>query len=93
MTVLNYVNAGDAKSIPNHLFHYTRQVRRHVKVITIGILSAHYYEITMLFLQAKIILDCFHIPQRLRQAITRFRIRIINTSAIKPIAYRILKLY
>ncbi|HER4643008.1 TPA: transposase [Streptococcus pyogenes NGAS490] len=63
------------------------------KFITIDILSAHYYEITMLFLQAKIILDCFHIPQRLRQAITRFRIRIINTSAIKPIAYRTLKLY
>ena len=55
-----------------------RQVRNHVKVITMDMFSPYYKLARQLFPNAKIILDSFHIVQHLSRAMNRVRIQIMN---------------
>ncbi len=79
--------------IRNHFLRYPRQVRNRVKVITMDMFSPYYKLARQLFPHAKIVLDRFHIVQRLSRAMNRVRIQIMNAFDRKSHEYKTLKRY
>ena len=80
-------------TIRNHFLRYSRQVRSHVKVITMDMFSPYYDIARKLFPNAKIVLDRFHIVQHLSRAMNRLRIQVMNKFNRKSHEYKALKRY
>ena len=80
-------------TIRNHFLRYSRQVRSHVKIITMDMFSPYYDIARKLFPNAKIVLDRFHIVQHLSRAMNRLRIQIMNQFDRKSHEYKVLKRY
>ena len=80
-------------TIRNHFLRYSRQVRSHVKIITMDMFSSYYDIARKLFPNAKIVLDRFHIVQHLSRAMNCLRIQIMNQFDRKSHEYKVLKRY
>ena len=80
-------------TIRNHFLRYSREIRSHVKVITMDMFSPYYDIARKLFPNAKIVLDRFHIVQHLSRAMNRVRIQIMNQFDRKSHEYKALKRY
>ena len=80
-------------TIRNHFLRYSRQVRNHVKVITMDMFSPYYDIARKLFPSAKIVLDRFHIVQLLSRAMSRVRVQIMNQLDRKSHEYKAIKRY
>lgn len=61
-------------TIRNHSQRYSRSVRHRVKVITTDMFSPYYQLTKQLLPNAKIVLDCFHIVQHMKRAISLLRV-------------------
>ena len=55
--------------------------------------SPYYNLVKQLFPNAKIVLDCFHIVQHLRRAMSRVRVQIMNQFERKSHEYKAIKRY
>lgn len=78
LNVIAILDGRTQTTIRNNFLRYPRQVRNHVKVITMDMFSPYYKLARQLFPNAKIILDHFHIVQHLSRAMNRVRIQIMN---------------
>ncbi|HEL1183295.1 TPA: transposase, partial [Streptococcus equi subsp. zooepidemicus] len=79
--------------IRNHFLRYPRQVRNDVKLITMDMFTPYYNLAKMLFPNAQIVLDRFHIVQHLGRAMNRIRTQIMNSFDRKSHEYKALKRY
>lgn len=71
--------------VRNHFLHYQRSLRKKVKWITMDMVAPYYSLAKELSLNAKIVLDRFHIIQHLNRAMNRTK---INTMKRKFHQYR-----
>lgn len=78
LNVIAILDGRTQTTIRNNFLRYPRQVRNHVKVITMDMFSPYYKLARQLFPNAKIILDSFHIVQHLSRAMNCVRIQIMN---------------
>jgi len=79
--------------IRDHFLKYDRAVRCRVKIITMDMFSPYHDLARQLFLNAKILLDHFHIVQHLSRAMSRVRIQIMNQLDRKSHEYKAIKRY
>ena len=75
-------------TIRNYFLKYPLKVRKKVRFITMDISGAYMPLARMLFTNAKIIIDCFHIIQHLGRAFLKTRIAIMNQFDKKSLPYR-----
>ena len=91
--ILAILDGRTQATIRNHFLRYSREIRSHVKVITMDMFSPYYDIARKLFPNAKIVLDRFHIVQHLSRAMNRVRIQIMNQFDRKSHEYKALKRY
>ncbi|WP_155997323.1 ISL3 family transposase, partial [Streptococcus ruminantium] len=80
-------------TIRNHFFKYSKEARKKVKVVTVDMSGSYIPLIKVLFPQAKIVLDRFHIVQHINRALKQTRIDIMKQFDDKSLEYRALKYY
>ncbi|WP_156010815.1 ISL3 family transposase, partial [Streptococcus ruminantium] len=80
-------------TIRNHFFRYSKEARKKVKVVTVDMSGSYIPLIKVLFPQAKIVLDRFHIVQHINRALKQTRIEIMKQFDDKSLEYRALKYY
>lgn len=78
-------------TIRDYFLKYPLKVRQKVRFITMDISGAYIPLARKLFLNAKIVLDRFHIIQHLSRAFLKTRIAIMNQFDKKSLPYRALK--
>lgn len=80
-------------TIRNYFFKYAKDARERVKIVTIDMSGNYLPLIKMLFPNAKIVLDRFHIVQHMNRALKQTRIQIMKQFEKKSLEYRALKYY
>ena len=80
-------------TIRNHFFKYSKEARNKVKVVTVDMSGSYIPLIKLLFPNAKIVLDRFHIVQHMSRALNQTRIKIMKQFVVKSLEYRALKYY
>ncbi|MGT2951681.1 ISL3 family transposase, partial [Streptococcus cuniculi] len=80
-------------SIRNHFFKYSKEARNKVKVVTMDMSGNYMPLIKLLFPNAKIVLDRFHIVQHMSRAMNQTRVQIMKQFDKKSLEYRALKYY
>ena len=93
LKVIAILDGRTQATIRNHFLRYPRDVRNRVKVITMDMFSPYYQLAKLLFPNAKIVLDRFHIVQHMSRAMNRLRIQVMNQFDRKSHEYKALKRY
>lgn len=78
-------------TIRNHIFKYSTEARNAVKVVTVDMSGSYIPLIKILFPNAKIVLDRFHIVQHMSRALIQTRRQIMKQYDKKSLEYRVLK--
>ncbi|MEW4355018.1 ISL3 family transposase [Streptococcus pneumoniae] len=78
-------------TIKNYFYKYSKEARKEVKVFTLDMSGAYIPIIKLLFPNAKIVLDRFHIIQHLNRAMMASRIAIMKQFDKQSLPYPILK--
>lgn len=78
-------------TIRNHFFKYSTEARNAVKVVTVDMSGSYIPLIKILFPNAKIVLDRFHIVQHMSRALIQTRSQIMKQYDKKSLEYRVLK--
>ena len=80
-------------TIRNHFFRYSKEARNKVKVVTLDMSGSYIPLIKVLFPNAEIVLDRFHIVQHMSRALNQTRIQLMKPFDKKSMEYRALKYY
>lgn len=80
-------------SIRNHFFKYSKEASNKVKVVTMDMSGNYIPLVKLLFPNAKIVLDRFHIVQHMSRAMNQTRVQIMKQFEKNSLEYRALKDY
>ncbi|SNV33573.1 IS1167, transposase [Streptococcus acidominimus] len=80
-------------TIRSHFFKYSKEARNSVKIVTLDMSGSYIPLVKILFPNAKIVLDRFHIVQHINRALNQTRIQIMKQYDKKSLEYRSLKYY
>ena len=80
-------------TIRNHFFKYSKEPRESVRIVTMDMSGNYMPLVKLLFPNAKIVLDRFHIVQHMNRALKQAHIQMMKAFEKKSLEYRILKYY
>ena len=80
-------------TIRNYFFKYSKEAWDRVKIVTMDKSGNYIPLVNLLFPNAKIAFDCFHIVQHMNRMIKQIRIQIMKQFEKKSLEYRVLKYY
>ena len=80
-------------TIRNYFFKYSKEAQEEVKIVTMDMSGNYMPLVKLLFPNAKIVLDRFHIVQHMNRALKQARIQMMKAFEKKSLEYRVLKYY
>lgn len=80
-------------TICNYFFKYSKEARERVKIVTMDMSGNYIPLVKLLFPNAKIVFDRFHIVQHMNRALKQTRIQIMKQFEKKSLEYRAFKYY